>query len=134
MRSTAQKFVSSVLICVALLGLSTQANAQDATLKKMEGKWKFTMPDMGGGGSVDGLCTIATANGETKATLASPMGEIVSTPLKAENDKYVGDLNIESDMGSFQLKIAFKFNGDKLMQELLSDYGEMPAIEMTRAE
>ena len=92
------------------------------------------MPDMGGGGSVEGLCTIASANGETKATLASPMGEIVSTPLKAEGDKFAGEFNIESDMGSFQLKVAFKFNGDKLMQELISDYGEMPAIEMTRTE
>ena len=123
-----------MMICAVMLSISATVSAQDATLKKMEGKWMFTMPDMGGGGTVDGLCTIATVDGETKATLSSPMGEIVSSPLKLEDDKYVGNLNIESDMGSFQLKLAFKFNGEKLVQEIISDYGEMPGIEMTRTE
>ncbi|MDR2496742.1 MAG: hypothetical protein LBD21_06405 [Tannerellaceae bacterium] len=134
MKTIASKILSLMMISALMLSISATVSAQDATLKKMEGKWKFTMPDMGGGGSVDGLCTIATVDGETKATLASPMGEIVSSPLKLENDKYIGELNIESDMGSFQLKLAFKFNGDKLVQEIISDYGEMPGMEMTRAE
>ncbi|MDR2495861.1 MAG: hypothetical protein LBD21_01880 [Tannerellaceae bacterium] len=134
MKTITSKILSLLMICAVMLSLSATASAQDATLKKMEGKWKYTMPDMGGGGSVDGLCTIATADGETKATLTSPMGEISSSALKLDGDKYVGDVSIESDMGSFQFKIAFKFNGDKLVQEIISEYGEMPGMEMSRAE
>ncbi|MDR2498282.1 MAG: hypothetical protein LBD28_02455 [Tannerellaceae bacterium] len=133
MKTITSKILSLLMICAIMSSISATASAQDATLKKMEGKWKYTMPDMGGG-SVDGLCTIATVNGETKATLSSPMGEISSSPLKLDNGKYVGDVSIESDMGSFQFKLAFKFNGDKLVQEIISDYGEMPGMEMTRTE
>jgi hypothetical protein len=134
MTTTISKFFA-VCMMIATFSLATlsSASAQDATLKKMEGTWTYTMPDMGGGGTIDGKCVIATVNGETKATLVSPMGEISSTPLKLTDGKYVGDLNIETDQGAFQLKLAFKFDGEKLMQEMISDFGEMPAIPMTRA-
>ncbi|MDR0537062.1 MAG: hypothetical protein LBH04_03300 [Tannerellaceae bacterium] len=132
MTTTISRIFSFCILIAAIASVSFTASAQEAVLKKMEGAWKYTMPDMGGGGSFEGKCIIATVNGETKATLVSPMGEIISGPLKLDKDKYVGDLNIESDMGSFQMKIAFKFDGDRLLQELISDFGEMPAIPMTR--
>jgi hypothetical protein len=118
----------------AMLSISLMASAQDATLQKMEGKWTYTIPDMGDMGSIECQCVIATADGETKASISNAMGAIVSSPLQADNGKYVGTLAIENDMGSFQMKIAFYFEGDKLMQELSFDMGVIPAFEMTRIE
>jgi hypothetical protein len=118
-----------MLCAVMLTALHVSTSAQDNDLKKLIGEWTFSMPDMmGGGDPISGTCKIATVNGETKATLSNPMGEVTSTALKLENGKYTGTL----DIPDFEMKIAFSIKGDKLMQELISDFGEMPAIEMTR--
>lgn len=86
------------------------------------------MPDMmGGGGPISSTCKITTANGETKALLSSPMGEVSTSALKLENGKYTGKL----DIPDFELSIAFYFKDGKLMQEMISDFFEMPAIEMS---
>jgi hypothetical protein len=120
------------MLCVAMItALSVSLSAQDNDLKKMVGEWTYSMPDMmGGGDPVSGTCKIVTVNGETKATLSNPMGEVTSSALKLENNKYIGTLEIPD----FEMKIAFYIKGDKLMQEFISDFGEMPAIEMTRAK
>jgi hypothetical protein len=97
----------------------------------MEGEWSFSMPDMmGGGDPIAGTCTIATVSGETKATLVNPMGEVTTTALKPENGKYVAKLEIPD----FELKVAFYFSENKFMLEMISDYGEMPSMEMTRVK
>jgi hypothetical protein len=119
-----------MLCAVMITASSVWLSAQEDDLKKMTGEWTYTMPDMGGGGSIDGSCKIATVNGETRATLSSPMGEITSTALKLENGKYAGKL----DIPDFEMKIAFYFRENVLMQEIISDFGEMPAIEMKRAK
>jgi hypothetical protein len=120
-----------MLCAVMITALTVSLSAQDNDLKKMVGEWKFSMPDMmGGGNPTEGTCKIATTNGETKATLSTPMGEVSSTALKLENGKYVGTLEIPD----FELKIAFSFKGEVLLQELISDFGEMPAMEMTRTK
>ncbi|MDR1645514.1 MAG: hypothetical protein LBS05_06810 [Tannerellaceae bacterium] len=118
------------MLCVAMLTAQyVLTYAQDNDLKKLAGEWSYSMPDMmGGGDPISGTCKIATVNGETKATLSNPMGEVTSSALKLENGKYAGTL----DIPDFELKVVFYLNGDKLMQELISDFGEMPAIEMTR--
>lgn len=135
MNTNILKFFASCMAIAAMLSISFTASAQDATLKKMEGKWAYTIPDMGDMGSIEGECFIATEdNGETKATLSNAMGEIVSSPLKSDNGKYVGELTIENDMGVFQMKISFYFEGEKLMQQLSFDMDDIPAFEMTRVE
>jgi hypothetical protein len=107
---------------------SVSLTAQDDDLKKMVGEWKYTIPDMGGGGEMDGSCKIATVNGETKATLSSPMGDISTSAFKLENGKYVAKM----DIPDFDMTIALYFKDNALWQELISDFGEMPAIEMKR--
>ncbi len=124
-----------VLTCCAVVlmtlscSLLSAKNTNDE-LTKMEGKWTYTMQDpMGGGGSMKITCSIATTNGETKATFSSPMGDITSSALKLENGKYVGKMSFPE----FEMTIAFSWKNDEvLLQELISDYGTMPPIEMTR--
>jgi hypothetical protein len=126
------KVLKICMLCAAMItALNVSVSAQDNDLKKMAGEWTYSMPDMmGGGDPISGTCKIATVNGETKATLSNPMGEVTSSALKLENNKYTGTLEIPD----FEMKIAFYFKGDKLIQELISDFGEIPAIEMTRAK
>jgi hypothetical protein len=124
-------FKICMLCAIMLAALSVSISAQDNELKKMEGEWSYSMPDMmGGGGPTSATCKITTANGETKAGLSSPMGEVSTSALKLENGKYVGQL----DIPDFEISIAFYFKDGKLMQEMISDFGEMPAIEMTRVK
>jgi hypothetical protein len=121
----------SVLCAVLIAAVSVSLSAQGNDLKKMEGEWSYSMPDMmGGGDPTDATCIIAAANGETKATFSTPMGEVTTSALKLENGKYVGKL----DIPDFELSVALYFKDNKLMQEMISDFGEMPAIEMTRTK
>ncbi|MDR1556085.1 MAG: hypothetical protein LBS88_03510 [Tannerellaceae bacterium] len=120
-----------MLCAVMIAACSIPLSAQDSELKKMEGEWSYSMPDMmGGGGPVNGTCKITTANGETTAILSSPMGEVTTSALKLADGKYVGIM----DIPDFEIKIAFYFKDGKLMQEMISDFGEMPALEMTRVK
>lgn len=119
-----------MLCAVMFTAMNVALSAQDDVLKKMVGEWTYTIPDMGGGGAMDGKCIIATVNGETKATLSSPMGDITTSALKLENGKYAGRMDIQE----FDMQIAFYFKGDVLLQEIISDFGDMPAIEMKRVE
>jgi hypothetical protein len=124
-------FKVCMLCAVMIAAASVSMSAQEGDLKKMVGEWSYSMPDMmGGGDPVSSTCKIATANGETKATLSSPMGEVSTSALKLVNGKYVGKL----DIPDFELSIAFYFKDGKLMQEMISDFGEMPVIEMTPAK
>ncbi|MDR2810333.1 MAG: hypothetical protein LBB84_07235 [Tannerellaceae bacterium] len=119
-----------MLCAVMITALHVSLSAQeDDVLKKMAGEWTYTMPDMGGGGAMDGKCIIATVNGETKATLSTPMGDITSSALKLENGKYVGNM----DIPDFDLGIALYFKEDVLMQEILSGFGDI-VVEMKRAK
>ncbi|MDR2388285.1 MAG: hypothetical protein LBD89_00660 [Tannerellaceae bacterium] len=124
------KVLKLFTLCVGMIVASQPpVSAQDDVLKKMVGEWTYTMPDMGGGGAMDSKCVIATENGETKATLLTPMGDITSTALKLENNKYVGDLNIPD----FDMGIAFYFKDDVLIQELVAGFGDI-VMEMKRVE
>jgi hypothetical protein len=118
-----------ILCAVMMMACNVSLSAQDDVLKKMAGEWTYTMPDMGGTGEMDGKCVIATVDGETKATLSTPMGDITSTALKLENGKYTGNM----DIPDFDLGIAFYFNGEVLMQEIIGGFGEM-VFEMKRVE
>ncbi|MDR1500578.1 MAG: hypothetical protein LBI58_06310 [Tannerellaceae bacterium] len=124
------KVFKILMLCVAMMAaFGITASAQDNDIKKIEGEWTFSMPDlMGGGGDIAGECTIATVDGATKATLMTPMGEMTSTPLKADNGKFVGTL----DIPDFELNVAFHFEDSKLMLDLYADFGELPSMELTR--
>jgi hypothetical protein len=126
------KLFKIFMLCAAIIAASSVSlSAQDNDLKKMAGEWTYSMPDMmGGGNPISGACKIADVNGETKATLSNPMGEVTSSALKLENNKYTGTLAIPD----FEMKIALYLKGDKLMLDLISDFGEMPPIEMTRTK
>jgi hypothetical protein len=125
----------SVVTLFALFAvmLCSSASAQSDSLKKIEGKWTFSMPDMNGG-TIDGSCVIATVEGATKATFTSPMGDISTNPLTLKDGKYVGELSFEGEAGTFTMKVSFEPKGDKLMYGVSSEYGEMPPLEMTRAK
>ncbi|GHT56667.1 hypothetical protein FACS189446_8820 [Bacteroidia bacterium] len=133
MRTNNFKKFAVFMLVAAMLSVFTAVSAQDDTLKKMEGTWKYSMPNMGGGENIDAVLTIKTVDGDTKVYMQTPMGEIISSPLKPADGKYVCDVKFDSEMGSFTLKLSFSFKGDKLLQEASSDFGDMPAIEMTRA-
>jgi len=126
------KFSIITLVAVFAVMFVTSLSAQTAAdLKLIEGKWKYSMPNMDGD-LMDGTCVIATVDGVTKATFTTPMGELTSSPLKYENGKYSGTLSVESDMGSFSMNVSLEPKEGKLMYGISSDFGEFPPIEMTR--
>jgi hypothetical protein len=132
MKTNSFKKVAALMFVAAMLLVSNTVSAQADTLKRMEGKWKYTLPNMGGGEDIEAVLTIKTVDGDTKVYLTGPAGEITSSPLKLKDGKYIGEIKFESEMGDFTMKLAFSFKGDKLLQEISSDFGEMPGIEMTR--
>jgi hypothetical protein len=125
----------SMLCLLMLTTISISLAAQNDDLKKMVGKWSYTMEDPMGGGSFDGTITIAEKDGAYIATVTSPMGDMNTTALKLESGKYVGTL----DIPDFEMKIAFKFkDADTLTQEIIfpsgNDFPALPPVDMKRAK
>ena len=121
-----------MLCAIMLCTVSASTYAQDDALKKMVGKWTYKMniPEVG---EVDGECNIAITNGEAKATIPTPMGDWVTSPLVLDNGKYAG--KVSADFGDIKYLFSWKTSPDVLLMEMSFDaMGAMPPIEMKRAQ
>jgi len=130
--------ISLLAIFAVIFSVSCSAKSASDDLKKIEGKWKYSMPDMNGG-TVESTCVIKTVDGETKATMSSPMGDISTSPLTLKEGKYVGEISFEGGgMGTFKMEVSFEPKDGKLLYSMKADFGgdmpQMPPIEMTRVE